>query len=44
MEYRWVEEADPTCQCLLQLYASVALATKYNDFDIHLAETARGRR
>jgi hypothetical protein len=35
MEYRWVEEADPTCQCLLQLYASVALATKYNDFDIH---------
>jgi hypothetical protein len=35
MEYRWVEETDPTCQCLLEVYASVALATPYNDFDTH---------
>lgn len=35
MEYRWVEESDPTCQCLLEIYASVALATPYNDFDTH---------
>jgi hypothetical protein len=35
MEYRWVEEIDPTCQCLLEIYASVALATPYNDFDTH---------
>jgi hypothetical protein len=35
MEYRWVEETDPTCQCLLEIYASVTLETKYNDFDNH---------
>ena len=35
MEYRWVEETDPTCQCLLEIYVSVALATPYNDFDTH---------
>jgi hypothetical protein len=35
MEYRWVEETDPTCQCLLEIYVSVALATPYNDFDVH---------
>jgi hypothetical protein len=35
MEYRWVEETDPTCQCLLEIYVSVALATPYNDFDNH---------
>lgn len=35
MEYRWVEEADPTCQCLLEIYASVVLQTPYNDFDTH---------
>lgn len=35
MEYRWVEETDPTCQCLLEIYTSVALATRYNDFDTH---------
>jgi hypothetical protein len=35
MEYRWVEETDPTCQCLLEVYTSVALVTRYNDFDTH---------
>jgi hypothetical protein len=35
MDYRWVEEIDPTCQCLLEIYVSVALATPYNDFDTH---------
>jgi hypothetical protein len=35
MEYRWVEEIDPTCQCLLEVYAAVALETEYNDFDTH---------
>jgi len=35
MEYRWVEEVDPTCQCLLEVYVSVALSTPYNDFDTH---------
>jgi hypothetical protein len=35
MEYRWVEETDPTCQCLLEIYAAVTLGTPYNDFDTH---------
>ena len=35
MEYRWVEEIDPTCQCLLEIYAAVVLDTPYNDFDTH---------
>jgi hypothetical protein len=35
MEYRWVEETDPTCQCLLEIYAAVCLETPYNDFDTH---------
>ena len=35
MEYRWVEEGDPTCQCLLEIYAAVCLETPYNDFDTH---------
>jgi hypothetical protein len=35
MEYRWVEETDPTCQCLLEVYAAVMLETPYNDFDTH---------
>jgi hypothetical protein len=35
MEYRWVEETDPTCQCLIEIYAAVVLATPYNDFDNH---------
>ena len=35
MEYRWVDETDPTCQCLLEIYAAVTLGTPYNDFDTH---------
>ncbi|OYY05884.1 MAG: hypothetical protein B7Y73_00375 [Acidocella sp. 35-58-6] len=35
MDYRWVEEKDPTCQCLLEIYAAVCLETPYNDFDTH---------
>ncbi|MBV1701218.1 MAG: hypothetical protein KGQ46_05290 [Hyphomicrobiales bacterium] len=35
MEYRWVEATDPTFQCLLEIYVSIVLATKYNDFDTH---------
>jgi hypothetical protein len=35
MEYRWVEETDPTRQCLLEIYAAIVLATPYNDFDTH---------
>jgi hypothetical protein len=35
MEYRWVEENDPTCQCLLEIYTAVVLGTPHNDFDTH---------
>jgi predicted GIY-YIG superfamily endonuclease len=35
MDLRFVEEADPTRQALLEIYASVVLGTKYNDFDTH---------
>lgn len=35
MEYRWVEETNPTCQCLLEIYTAVVLGTPYNDFDTH---------
>ena len=35
MEFRFVEEADPTAQCLLEVYAAVVLEAKYNDFDNH---------
>jgi len=35
MDFRWVEEADPLRQCLLEVYAAVALETPYNDFDNH---------
>jgi predicted GIY-YIG superfamily endonuclease len=35
MDLRFVEEADPTRQALLEIYASVVLHTKYNDFDTH---------
>jgi hypothetical protein len=35
MDLRYVEEADPTRQALLEIYASVVLRTKYNDFDTH---------
>jgi predicted GIY-YIG superfamily endonuclease len=35
MDLRFVEEPDPTRQALLEIYASVVLRTKYNDFDTH---------
>jgi hypothetical protein len=35
MDLRYVEEADPTRQALLEIYASVVLRTMYNDFDTH---------
>jgi hypothetical protein len=35
MEFRWVEEADPLAQCLLEIYVAVALDAQYNDFDNH---------
>ena len=35
MDLRFVEEADPTRQALLEIYASVVLRTEYNDFDTH---------
>ena len=39
MKFRFVEEADPTRQALLEIYCAVVLGTtgkdKYNDFDTH---------
>jgi hypothetical protein len=35
MDLRYVEETDPTHQALLEIYVSVVLHTKYNDFDTH---------
>ncbi len=35
MDIRTVEETDANRQALLELYASIALATPYNDFDNH---------
>lgn len=35
MKIRWVHEADPTKQALLEIYVSVVLDTQYNDFDTH---------
>jgi predicted GIY-YIG superfamily endonuclease len=35
MDFRWVEEADPVRQCLLEVYCAVVLQTPYNDFDNH---------
>lgn len=35
MEFRWVEEADPNRQCLLEFYTTVALKARYNDFINH---------
>lgn len=35
MDFRFVEEADPTRQCLLKVYCAVVLRTPYNDFDNH---------
>jgi predicted GIY-YIG superfamily endonuclease len=35
MDLRFVEETDPLRQALLEIYVSVVLGTKYNDFDTH---------
>lgn len=35
MDVRSVQEADPTRQALLELYAAIALGTRHNDFDTH---------
>lgn len=35
MNVRYVEEADPLRQALLEMYAALALETPYNDFDNH---------
>jgi hypothetical protein len=35
MELRYVEEADPLRQTLLEIYVGVVLRTPYNDFDTH---------
>jgi hypothetical protein len=35
MEYRHVEEGDPTRQALLEAYCAIVLETPYNDFDTH---------
>ncbi|MEW9807026.1 GIY-YIG nuclease family protein [Mesorhizobium marinum] len=33
MEFRFIEEVDPTRQCLLEIYVSVVCRTPYNDFN-----------
>jgi hypothetical protein len=35
MDVRYVEENDPTTQAILEIYAAIALETRYNDFDNH---------
>jgi hypothetical protein len=35
MDLRYVEEADPVRQALLEIYVAVTLKTPYNDFDNH---------
>lgn len=35
MEFRWVEETDANRQCLLEIYATIALDARYNDFINH---------
>ncbi|MGE0200778.1 MAG: GIY-YIG nuclease family protein [Candidatus Melainabacteria bacterium] len=35
MSFRFVEEADPTRQALLEIYCAIVLETPYNDFDNH---------
>jgi hypothetical protein len=35
IELRYVEEADPLRQTLLEIYVAVLLKTPYNDFDTH---------
>jgi hypothetical protein len=35
MDLRFVEEADPIRQAILEIYVSICLQTPYNDFDTH---------
>ena len=35
MDIRYVGEADPTRQALLEMYVAIALGTPHNDFDTH---------
>lgn len=35
MQVRYVEETEPLRQALLEIYASIVLATPYNDFNTH---------
>ena len=35
MQFRWVEESDANRQCLLEIYATVVLDAKFNDFVNH---------
>ena len=35
MEFRWVKEIDPNRQCLLEIYATIVLGARYNDFINH---------
>ncbi len=35
MDVRFIDEDDPVRQCLMEVYAAIALRTPYNDFDNH---------
>jgi hypothetical protein len=35
MDFRFVEECDPNAQALLEIYCTLALNARYNDFDTH---------
>ncbi|MEM9710563.1 MAG: hypothetical protein AAF871_17485 [Pseudomonadota bacterium] len=35
MDFKWVEERDPTRQALLEIYCAVALGTQFNSFKTH---------
>jgi hypothetical protein len=35
MLFRWTEESDPNRQCLLEMYATIVLDARYNDFINH---------
>jgi hypothetical protein len=35
MDIRFVEEADPNRQALLEIYVTLCLEARYNDFDTH---------
>jgi hypothetical protein len=35
LDIRFIEENDPVCQALLEIYIATVLRTPYNDFDNH---------